>query len=455
MAITVLESCLVAPPPGSVPDQTLPLTFFDINWLHFHPMLQLIFYEFPCSNPHFLQTVVPKLKQSLSLTLKHFFPLSAHLVYPSSLEDMPFYRFRSGDSVPVTVSESGEDFYDFVGNYNQSADKYYNYVPQLPPIVEESDRKLMKVFAVQLTLFPGRGVCVGITTHHCVSDAPSFLSFLSSWSAISRGDGDEELVAQNCKSLPVFDRSLINYPPKLDSLYWKNAQRMPLQSRHPSMPTNRIRSTYIFTQSQIQKLKSSIQEKLPNSTRITSFVAIAAYIWSTLAKSLRSVSADNDNDDGDAFFLIPIDLRPRLDPAVPGNYFGNCLSFALPRIGRRELGGEEGMFAAAKAAAEAIEKRTSDKKILESVEKWSGEIREAVQKSFFSVAGTTRMNQYGADFGWGKARKQEILSVDGEKYAMTLCKARDFEGGLEVCMSLPNHIMKAFDSYIAKPAACD
>ncbi|XP_047965002.1 anthocyanidin 3-O-glucoside 6''-O-acyltransferase-like, partial [Salvia hispanica] len=260
-----------------------------------------------------------------------------------------------------------------------------------------------------------------------------------------------------CESLPVFDRSLINYPPKLDSLYWKNSQRMPLQSRHPSLPTNRIRSTYIFTQSEIQKLKTSIQEKLPNSARISSFVAIAAYIWSTLAKSLRSASADNDNDDdndGDAFFLIPIDLRPRLDPAVPANYFGNCLSFALPRIGRRELGGEEGLFAAAKAAAEAIEKRTSDKKILESVEKWSGEIREALQKSFFSVAGATRLDLYGADFGWGKARKQEILSIDGEKYAMTLCKARDFEGGLEVCVSLPNHIIKAFDAYIAKPA-CD
>ncbi|KAL1567655.1 anthocyanidin 3-O-glucoside 6''-O-acyltransferase-like [Salvia divinorum] len=450
MTTTVLESCGVAPPPGSLPDQSLPLTFFDINWLHFHPMLQLLFYEFPCSKPHFLQTIVPKLKQSLSLTLKHFFPLSAHVVYPSSLEEMPFFQYQSSDSVPVTVSESSDDFDCLVGDYKQSADKFYNYIPRLPPIVEESDRKLMKVLAVQLTLFPGRGVCVGITTHHCVSDAPSFLGFLTSWSAISRGDGDEEFVAKNGESLPVFDRSLINYPLKLDSLYWKNAQRMPLQLRHPSLPTNRIRSTYIFTESEIRKLKSSIQAKLPNSARLSSFVAIAAYIWTTLAKSLRSTSADNGNDD-DAFFLIPIDLRPRLDPPVPGNYFGNCLSFALPRIGRRELAGEEGLFAAARAAAAEIEKRTSDKKILESVEKWAGEIREAVQKSFFSVAGSTRLDLYGADFGWGKARKQEILSIDGEKYAMTLCKARDFEGGLEVCLSLPHHIMKAFDAYFAKP----
>ncbi|XP_042038225.1 uncharacterized mitochondrial protein AtMg00810-like [Salvia splendens] len=62
MTTTVLESCGVAPPPGAAPDQTLPLTFFDINWLHFHPMLQLLFYEFPCSKPHWYL----KLSETLS-----------------------------------------------------------------------------------------------------------------------------------------------------------------------------------------------------------------------------------------------------------------------------------------------------------------------------------------------------------------------------------------------------
>ncbi|XP_057796562.1 anthocyanidin 3-O-glucoside 6''-O-acyltransferase-like [Salvia miltiorrhiza] len=448
MTTTVLESCGVAPPPGLVADQSLPLTFFDINWLHFHPMLQLLFYEFPCSKPHFLETIVPKLKQSLSLSLKHFFPLSGHVVYPSSPEEMPIFQYLSGDSVPVTVAESSDDFDDLVGDRAQSADKLYSFIPRLPPIVEESDRKLLKVLAVQATLFPGRGVCIGITTHHCVSDAPSFLGFLTSWSAISRGDGDEEFVSKHGELLPVFDRSLINYPLKLDAIYWKNAQRIPLQSRHPSLPTNRVRSTYTFTQSEIKKLKNSIQERIPNLAHLSSFVAIAAYIWTIMAKSLRS-EADNDGD-GDAFFLIPIDLRPRLDPAVPGNYFGNCLSFALPRMGRRELAGEEGLFLAAEAAAAAIEERTGDKKILESVEKWSGEIRQALQESFFSVAGSTRLDLYGADFGWGRARKQEILSIDGEKYAMTLCKSRDFVGGFEVCLSLPKDKMEAFHAYFAK-----
>lgn len=155
--------------------------------------------------------------------------------------------------------------------------------------------------------------------------------------------------------------------------------------------------------------------------------------------------ADNDDDDL-AFFLIPMDLRARLDPPVPGNYFGNCLSYALPRVRQRAVAGEEVVFV---AAAAEIKKRENDKRILESVEKWSSEIRGALQKSYFSVAGSSRLDLYGADFGWGKVRKQEILSIDGEEYAMSLCQSRDSVGGFEVCLSLPNHVMDAFAAFFS------
>lgn len=245
----------------------------------------------------------------------------------------------------------------------------------------------------------------------------------------------------------------MKYPTKLDALYWSNAQRIPLQSRHPSLPTDRIRATYVFSQSEISKLKHLIQAKVPSLVNLSSFVAIAAYIWSGIARSVRGDEekedvADDDDDDL-AFFLIPMDLRARLDPPVPGNYFGNCLSYALPRVRRRAVAGEEGVFVAAAAMAAEIKKRGNDKRILESVEKWWSEIRGALQKSYFSVAGSSRVDLYGADFGWGKVRKQEILSIDGEEYAMSLCQSKDCVGGFEVCLSLPNHAMDAFAAFFS------
>ncbi|KAH6764651.1 hypothetical protein C2S51_015900 [Perilla frutescens var. frutescens] len=414
---TVIEICRVAPPPGAVAEQSVPLTFFDMMWLHFHPVAQLLFYEFPCSNPHFSETIVPKLKQSLSKTLKHFFPLSCNLIYPLSPDKMPEFRYLSGDSVSFTIAESSYDFEDLVGNRADSADRLYSFVPKLPPVIEESDRKIFQVFAVQVTLFPGHGVGIGIVTHHAVNDAASFQAFIKSWASMSKHGGEDENEA-----LVVVDRSVVKYPTKLDSIYWEKALKVPSETRYPSLPRNRIRTTYVFSASDIKKLKALIQGRIPDSIHLSSFVAIAAYIWTGITRSLR---ADEDDDEEPAFFLIPIDLRPRLDPPVPGNYFGNCLAFALPRMRRRELIGDEGVFLAAEAIAADIKKRTSDERIVESAEKWSSEVGEAVQKSFFSVAGSSRLDLYGADFGWGKARKQEILMIDEQEYAMTLCKARD------------------------------
>src|ERR1044072_7504 len=81
-AVMVLQRCEVAPPPGSVPSTTLPLTFFDIPWFYCPPLQRIFFFEFPPPTHHFLQTALPALKHSLSLTLQHFFPFASNLILP-------------------------------------------------------------------------------------------------------------------------------------------------------------------------------------------------------------------------------------------------------------------------------------------------------------------------------------------------------------------------------------
>ncbi|KAL0410885.1 UNVERIFIED_CONTAM: Malonyl-coenzyme:anthocyanin 5-O-glucoside-6'''-O-malonyltransferase [Sesamum latifolium] len=54
MATTVLETCRVPAPPGVAIELSVPLTFFDIPWLHFHPIRRLLFYAYLCSKPYFL-----------------------------------------------------------------------------------------------------------------------------------------------------------------------------------------------------------------------------------------------------------------------------------------------------------------------------------------------------------------------------------------------------------------
>ncbi|KAL0301934.1 UNVERIFIED_CONTAM: Anthocyanidin 3-O-glucoside 6''-O-acyltransferase [Sesamum radiatum] len=250
-------------------------------------------------------------------------------------------------------------------------------MPQLQLTTDESGDKLLQLLAVQVTLFPGRGVCIGLTNHHSAGDANSIVGFLRSWASISKHGGDEELLMTQGESLPLFDRSLIKVRPGLDSIYWNYAKEIPLQPPSFPLPTNRVRATYVLNESAIKKLKDAVLSRNPAG---------------------EEERADDDGDELQTF-LFAVDSRARLDPPVPGNYFGNCLSYGMSR--------------------------------------------------FFAVSGSARVDLYSTDFGWGKVRKLETLSIDGEKYAMSLCKAGASEGGLEVGLSLPKVKMDAFAAAFA------
>nr|GEX76527.1 malonyl-coenzyme A:anthocyanin 3-O-glucoside-6''-O-malonyltransferase-like [Tanacetum cinerariifolium] len=106
--LTILESCQISPPPATIGNRSLPITFFDLIWLPHFPINQLFFYEFPHSRTHFIEKVVPNLKHSLSLTLQHFFPFTSNLlVFPkpndSSLARQPEIRY---EEVQVTFYEN-------------------------------------------------------------------------------------------------------------------------------------------------------------------------------------------------------------------------------------------------------------------------------------------------------------------------------------------------------------
>ncbi|KAL3615233.1 hypothetical protein CASFOL_040894 [Castilleja foliolosa] len=449
----LIESCRVAPPPGRVADRSLPLTFFDIVWLHFHPIRRLFFYELPCSKPYFTDTLVPKLKHSLSQTLEHYFPLAGNLLYPLDTDKKPIIRYVSGDSVPLTIFESNDDFDVLVGNQARDADVFYGYIPQPPPIItdDESSNHKLEVFAIQITFFPGRGICIGLANHHVVGDASSILGFIRAWASTCKLGGDDD-----DKSLPVFDRDLLKDPLGLSSIYWNGNKNIPLKLSSFPLPTKRVRATYVLDQSDIKKLKDSVIAKFPDFVHPSSFVMAAAYVWSCLVKSLMAYEEGEDkievDDDEMEYFLFAADGRARIDPSLPENYFGNCLFPGLVNVRHEELVGDNGFFVAAKTIGEEIRNNVNNKeKVMNGLdENTMAKLGSLAQKRMFSVSGSARVDLYGgADFGWGKASKMETLSIDGERYSMSLCKERDCEGGLEVGLSLSKVKMDAFAALFA------
>ncbi|KAL0374147.1 UNVERIFIED_CONTAM: Malonyl-coenzyme:anthocyanin 5-O-glucoside-6'''-O-malonyltransferase [Sesamum radiatum] len=421
MATTILEACRVPAPPGVAADLSVPLTFFDIPWLHFHPIRRLLFYDYPCSKPYFLETVAPKLKESLSLTLRHYLPVAGDLILPLNSEKKPEIRYVAGDSaVSLTIAESGSDFDHLIGNHARDADQFYEFVPEIDPVTVESEYQRVPVMALKVTLFSGRGVCVGFANLHCLGDASSVVGFIQAWASINKLGGDEEFLTNHAdSSLPILDRSVINYPLGLDTIFWKVIRKVPLKSSSFPLPTNRVRATYILRQADIKKLKDLVLAKKPGLLQVSSFVVTTSYVWTCFVKSEEQV----DDDDVLELFIFAADIRARIDPPVPANYFGNCLE----------------------AIADQIKNRVNNKEeVLKGAENWLADINKMKAMRAFGVSGSPKFDLSSADFGWGRARKLEVVSIDGEKHSMSLCKSRDSEGGLEVGMSLPKARMEAF-----------
>ncbi|KAG6530864.1 anthocyanidin 3-O-glucoside 6''-O-acyltransferase-like [Zingiber officinale] len=213
--VTVLESSEVAPPPGSVLESSLPLTIFDIVFLYSVPVQRLFFYPFPHSPGHFLDSLLPTLKSALSLTLRDFYPLSGKIRLRPGSHDKYELHYVDGDSVSFTVVEHDGDFDELSGRRGCEYARLLHLVPQLA----DPGNGRRPVTAVQVTLFPNRGVAVAVTVHHSACDGSSSTRFISSWaSRTAAGSGK----AAPAPALPFFDRTMIPNPSDVYSRFCSN-----------------------------------------------------------------------------------------------------------------------------------------------------------------------------------------------------------------------------------------
>lgn len=68
-------------------------------------------------------------------------------------------------------------------------------------------------------------------------------------------------------------------------------------------------------------------------------------------------------------------------------------------------------------------------------------------KQIITVAGSPRFGVYGVDFGWGKPKKVDFVSIDRrEGRAISLAESRDGSGGIEVGLASNEHEIFKFAS---------
>ncbi|GJR68569.1 malonyl-coenzyme A:anthocyanin 3-O-glucoside-6''-O-malonyltransferase-like protein [Tanacetum coccineum] len=386
---TVLEHSHVSPPPDTLRDKSLQLTFFDFTWLRAHPVNNLFFYELLITRTQFTETILPNIKHSLSVTLKHFYPFVGKLIVYRTPTKKPEICYVEGDSVAVNFAEC-------------ESTKLSDYI-KIP------------LFSVQVTLFPNQGIAIGITNHHSLGDASTHFCFLTAWTSIARsGNNDESFIASGTR--PLYDR-VIEYPIQ-DEAYLKRAKFETFNEDYVTQslagPNDKLRATLILTRAVINQLKNRVSTQLPTLEYVSSFTVACAYIWSWIAKS---------RNDELILFGFPIDCRARMKPPIPAAYFGNCVGGCAAVAKTNLLTGKEGFITGAKLIGENLHKTLTDYKdgILKDVKESFNELVSSVGMSTtmtWMVYGTPKLRFYDMDFGWGKPKKLETVSNCSDIYQL-------------------------------------
>ncbi|RWW52330.1 hypothetical protein BHE74_00041255 [Ensete ventricosum] len=174
-AFSVMERSQVPPAPGSLPETSLPLTFFDVMWLNRDPVECLFFCPFTYPICSFMQAIVPALKSSLSFALQRFYPFAGRIWRCPGCCDKYEIHYVDGDSISFALAEHGGDFEYLSWGHARNVSEL---LPLIPRIVGSGDDRLL--LAVQVTLFPDRAVAVAVTFHHAVCDGTGFKQFMAS-----------------------------------------------------------------------------------------------------------------------------------------------------------------------------------------------------------------------------------------------------------------------------------
>ncbi|KAI4346094.1 hypothetical protein L6164_013176 [Bauhinia variegata] len=416
-SLKIIERCQVSPPPNSIPTTSIPISFLDIPWLYISPIQRIFFYEFPFPTQTFLQTLIPKLKHSLSITLQHFFPFASNLVYPPK-PHFPYFLYQDGDSIPFTIAESTTNF-----------DTSYLTPPNMSQICTH--------------LFPR---CL-----HLVPRRMEHVIYLS-WRFSKNGDSTSH---EASVPLPFHNSDIIQDPKGLRKLkMMENMWNSPTPSKEIAIVfTDMVRATFVLSPDQIERLKKWVIAKCSNSDHfktlhISTFVVTSSLIWVCFVRSEEIIGYNVPNDDELYHLIFLADCRNHHEVSIPSTYFGNCLGYRTVTMKRSELVGNNAIVEAVRAIKCQVRDVLSDP--FKGLDTMTPEHKGRVVSGHgVVIAGSPKLGVYETNFGWGKPKKSEVVHIDSSK-SIAFSDCRDNEGGVEVGLTLGRIQMNNFTAIMKK-----
>jgi hypothetical protein len=242
---------------------------------------------------------------------------------------------------------------------------------------------------------------------------------MNAWARICKQLFDENMENPSLlpeEVTPFFNRTAVQDPEGLDMWYLKFwlGVKSPGSDNNPrslkpfplsEIPQNLVRTTFELSREDIQKLPKTINSQLDKlgskeEANQTKPIYLSTYVLVYAYTMVCMLEAKGVNSNDKIKIVIPVDCRARLNPPLPKNYIGNCVSSFDVVVEREDLMKENGVAYVAKRLTEMI-KGLENRSVLEGAkeripytdwEKFTQTVR---------AVGTKRFGMYGSDFGWG------------------------------------------------------
>ncbi|KAL7240608.1 hypothetical protein ACSBR2_006298 [Camellia fascicularis] len=421
--VQYISECFIKPkssPEEKETKQPIYLTPWDLTMLSVHYIQKGLLFVKPSSmndQENTVQVLLERLKESLSLTLDHFYPLAGRLA-TSKQENPPHYSIYIDNG-----NSPGAKFIHATVNLTVSDILSPVDVPLVVQSFFDHDRAInhdghtLSLLSIQLTELVD-GIFIGCSINHVVVDGTSYWHFFNTWS---------DIFMRNNSSIsrpPVLNR----YGPVLNLPFTHHDQFI---SRYEAPPL-RERFFHLSSES-IAKLKAKVNGEC-QTNRISSLQSVSALIWRCITRTRRLPYNQKTS------CIMSMNIRTRIEPQLPEGYFGNSVQTVRGIAKAGELL-EQGLGWAAWRLREAVADH-NNKAVRECVEEWMKTpliIRrcESVDPCGILVSSSPRFEMFENEFGMGRA--VAIRSGYANKFDGKVNMYPGYEGGgsmdLEVCLS--------------------
>lgn len=405
-----IQEAVFITPSDPTPSHLLKLSAVDSQLFLRFTIEYLLIYRPPRHHgPADRSAVAARVKDSLARALVPFYPLAGRV------------RARSdGSSLEVVCRGQGAVFVESTADYRVSdfegAPRYVTEWRKLLALEVADVLKGAPPLVVQLTWLSDGSAALGIGFSHCICDGIGSVEFLNYFSDLATGCRYGAAVELKPKPKPIWERHLLDPTPyRLQTSQHPEFNRVPDLCKFSTRfnPDQLTPTSNTFHEWRLNELKSVVASTSQLSkSSLTTFEVLSAHIWRSWARALNFPPQQSLK------LLFSINVRNRVKPSLPSEFYGNAIVLGCAQTTMKELT-ERGLGYATELIKDA-KNRVDDGFIREVVESVSLNRASLVPDSVgvLIMSEWSKVGLESVDFGFG--RPVQVSPVCTDKYCILL-----------------------------------